>query len=35
VIDLLDRTFNYDRLYIGGGNAAQIKLQVAEGCAHH
>lgn len=28
VIDLLDRTFNYDRLYIGGGNAAQINFKL-------
>ena len=24
----LERTFNYDRLYIGGGNAAQIDFKL-------
>jgi polyphosphate glucokinase len=28
VINLLDRTFNYDRLYIGGGNAAEITFKL-------
>jgi polyphosphate glucokinase len=29
VIALLDQTFNYDRLYIGGGNAKQISFKLA------
>lgn len=28
VIELLDQTFNYDRLYIGGGNACQINFKL-------
>lgn len=28
VIELLDRTFNYDRLYIGGGNAQHIDFKL-------
>src|SRR3954466_11093621 len=28
VIELLDRTFNYDRLFIGGGNAAEITFKL-------
>jgi polyphosphate glucokinase len=28
VIALLDQTFNYDRLYIGGGNAKQISFKL-------
>ena len=28
VIELLDQTFNYDRLYIGGGNAQQIDFKL-------
>src|SRR3954468_5623945 len=27
-IELLDRTFNYDRIYIGGGNSAQISFKL-------
>jgi polyphosphate glucokinase len=29
-IQTLDRTFNYDRLYIGGGNAAHITVKLPE-----
>ena len=28
VIELLDQTFNYDRIFIGGGNAAQIDFKL-------
>jgi len=28
VIELLDRTFNYDRIYIGGGNAEKIDFKL-------
>ena len=30
VLDLLKSTFNYDRLYLGGGNAKKIKFQLDE-----
>jgi len=29
-IQTLDRTFNYDRLYVGGGNAARITVKLPE-----